>query len=201
MSRILLFSNVIIAFLLLGILPAQPSSGWGIGVSIVDIQQIFEFSTTEGNAYNSSIVVPFIVSPTFRLEPEFGLYRGKNTVELNDNKGEYTSTQWRVGIGIFPQSTLKSSTLYYGARVGYLTFTNEEKETVAGYTETYKVTSSGFFIAPALGGEYFFSNSFCIGAEAQIFYASISTDITDSELDISDSMISTRGLVFVRFYF
>lgn len=180
---------------------AQPTSGWGLGVSVVDIHQIFEFGGSEGNAYNQSITVPIIFSESFRLEPEVGFYRGQNTVELNSDKQENTATQYRFGVGVFPQSMMKSSTLYYGARVGYLSLKLKEEETFSGTTTTDEVTASGFFIAPAIGGEYFFSNSFCVGCEAQLLYASISTDISDSSLEIKDSLISTRGLVFLRFFF
>jgi len=180
---------------------AQPEKGWGIGVAVVDIQQLFEFSASEGMAFNSSIHFPFVLSPTFRLEPEIGYFRAKDVQELNNDKIEDTATQWRVGIGIFPQSVLKSSTLYYGARVGYVNLNLKEEETFQGITSIDEATASGFFVAPAMGGEYYFSNSFSLGAEVQLFYAKLSTDVKNSQVDITTNLINTRGLVFVRFYF
>jgi hypothetical protein len=192
---------VVMVFCFLTIGQTQPSSAWGVGVAIIDMQQLFEYGSSEATAYNTSIVIPIILSEGFRLEPEVGFFRGKNTQELTGDKIEGTATQYRFGVGIFPQSTLESSTLYYGARVGYLSLNLREDETLGGTTTTDERTASGFFVAPAVGGEYYFSNSFCVGAEAQVLYASLSTDIKDSSLDIKDSLISTRGLVFVRFFF
>ncbi len=198
-NGVLLVVMMVFSFLTVG--QTQPASGWGIGVAIIDMQQIFEYGSSDGNAYNSSIVVPIILSEGFRLEPEVGFYRGKSTQELSGDKIENTATQYRFGVGIFPQSILESSTLYYGARVGYLSLNLREDETFGGTTTTDEATASGFFVAPAVGGEYYFSNSFCVGAEAQVLYASLSTDIKDSSVEIKDSLISTRGLVFVRFFF
>lgn len=192
---------VVISFFVVGQVQAQPESGWGIGISVVDIHQIFEFGASEGSAYNHSIIVPIVMSQSFRLEPEIGFYNGKNTWELQGNKEEYTATQYRFGLGIFPQSAMKSSTIYYGARIGYLSLKLKEEETFGGVTQTDEYSTSGFFIAPAVGGEYFFSNSFSLGAEAQVMYASLSSEIEGSDVDISDTLISTRGLVFIRFFF
>ena len=198
-NSVILIVMMVFCFLTVG--QTQPANGWGIGVAIIDMQQIFEYGTSDGNAYNSSIVVPIILSEGFRLEPEVGIYRGKNTQELSGDKIEGTATQYRFGVGIFPQSMLESSTLYYGARIGYLSLNLREDETFGGTTTTDETTTSGFFVAPAVGGEYFFSNSFCVGAEVQVLNANLSTDIKDSSLEIRDSLISTRGLVFVRFFF
>jgi len=85
---------------------AQPASGWGIGISILDAQQAFEIGQTEGAAYNHSITVPIILNQGFRLEPEVGFFNGKSTEEypaFNETE-EYTTTQYRIGIGIFPQA-------------------------------------------------------------------------------------------------
>jgi hypothetical protein len=201
MLRNSVITAIFMVICLFAVIQAQPEKGWGIGVTIVDIQQLFEFSSAEARAFNSSIQVPFVLSPSFRLEPEIGYFRGKEVDELNTYKDEYTATQWRIGIGIFPQSMLKSSTIYYGARVGYVSLNLKEEETIQGITTTDEATASGFFVAPALGGEYFFSNSFSLGAEGQLFYANLSTDIEGAQVDITTSLINTRGLVFVRFYF
>jgi hypothetical protein len=198
-NSVLLVTVMIFCFVMVG--QAQPTNGWGIGVAVIDMQQLFEYGSSDANAYNSSIVIPIILSEGFRLEPEVGIFRAKNTQELSGDKIESTATQYRFGVGIFPQSIFESSTLYYGARVGYLSLNLREDETFGGTTTTDEATASGFFVAPAVGGEYFFSNSFCVGAEAQVLYASLSTDIKDSSVEIKDSLLSTRGLVFVRFFF
>jgi hypothetical protein len=185
---------------------AQPVKGWGIGVSILDAHQAFEIGQTEGSAYNHSITIPIILNQGFRLEPEAGFFNGKSTEEQGQDEEVYTTTQYRVGIGIFPQSSMKSSVLYYGARVGYLVLNRKYEETDVSGSYSEELKGSGIFVAPAIGGEYYFSNSFCIGGEAQILYASINTEVDVSYQatdlpEFKDTLISTRGLVFVRFFF
>jgi hypothetical protein len=187
---------------------AQPVSGWGIGISIFDAQQAFEIGQTEGAAYNHSITVPIILNQGFRLEPEVGFFNGKSTEEYpaSNETEEYTTTQYRIAVGIFPQSTMKSSVIYYGGRVGYLVLNRKYEESDPNSTQSQELNGSGIFIAPTVGGEYYFSNSFCIGAEAQFIYASINTevDVTPAATglpEFKDTLLSTRGLVFVRFFF
>jgi hypothetical protein len=206
MMKSLVIGILVLMVCLMTVSEAQPVKGWGLGISVLDAQQAFEIGQTEGAAYNHSIVVPIILNQGFRLEPELGFFNGKSTEEELQDTEEYTTTQYRIGIGIFPQSSMKSSVLYYGARVGYLVLNRKQEFTDPTGSITQELKGSGIFIAPAIGGEYYFSNSFCIGGEAQIVYASINTEVdvsyqTTSLPEYKDTLLSTRGLVFVRFFF
>jgi len=88
-------------------------------------------------------------------------------------------------------------TLYYGARVGYITQTLTDENG----SETDEVSSSGFYIAPVLGGEHYFSDHFSLGGEAQIIYASVSTKPDEGNWEQDLSAINTRVLVYIRFFF
>ena len=207
MMKSIAIGILIFTVCLLNVSEAQPVKGWGLGISILDAQQAFEIGQVDGAGYNHSITVPIILNQGFRLEPELGFFNGTRTEEYPEfeEEEEYTTTQYRFGVGIFPQSTMKSSVIYYGGRVGYLVINQKEEYKDTGGTETYEFKGSGIFIAPAVGGEYYFSNSFCIGAEAQVVYASITTEVelsfATTQTEFKDNLLSTRGIVWIRFFF
>jgi len=106
-----------------------------IGISIIDLEKIFEMSTSDGVGANATITIPIITSPTFRLEPE----------------------------------------------VGYFSATQDA---------TIRGTTTGFYIAPAIGGEHNFSVHFSIDAEAQVVYASLTNEKEDRDFDFE--LLPTR---------
>jgi hypothetical protein len=195
-----MFKKICIAITLIFLLTtaglAQNSNNVGIGVAVIDVQQIFETLISGGVGMNATIVVPFAASPNLRIEPEFGYFRATEE-DKNGTTETETATSWRVGVGIFPLKIIDSFTLYYGGRVGYISQTFGYEAGSVNLEET----TTGFYIAPALGGEHSFSNHFSIGGEAQVVYATLSTDseFTDDKTD--RSLINTRVLVFIRFYF
>jgi hypothetical protein len=84
-----------------------------------------------------------------------------------------------------------------GARVGYITLTLTDEDD----SGTDELSSSGFYVAPALGGEHYFSDHFSLGGEAQIIYASVSTEPDEGNWEQDLSAINTRVLVYIRFFF
>ena len=176
---------------------AQSSNKTGIGVALIDLQKLFEFSASQGYGANATITVPFILSPGFRLEPEVGYFSASQKADINGTTYEESASSWSIGAGVFPQNVYGDFTLYYGGRVGYMSQTQTDE---AG-TSKEEVTTSGFYIAPAIGGEHNFSDHFSIGAEAQIVYASMTNEEDDRDYDVDLTLIDTRALVFFRFYF
>ena len=53
----------------------------GVGVTISDIKELFQFISSDVGIA-PTIFIPINISPTFRIEPEFGLYM--STLESND---------------------------------------------------------------------------------------------------------------------
>lgn len=83
-------------------------------------------------------------------------------------------------------------------------------------TGTKMQTVDGFFVAPAIGGEYLFSDRFSLGAEVQFRHTSIKGDEVSTlsglrpgvrvpsapEAERFDTSVSTTRVLFVtRFYF
>jgi len=67
------------------------------------------------------------------------------------------------------------------------------------YTETEDESKMDFFIGPAVGGEYFFSEHFSLGGEIQGNFVFLGQYDDDSET--KESMFKMKPLVFVRWYF
>jgi len=175
---------------------AQQKKGTGIGIALLDVQQLFEAAVSEGIGLNATIVVPIAASPTLRVEPEFGYFRATEE-EKNGTTETMTADSWRIGLGIFPLTTYDSFTLYYGARIGYISQTI----TFEAGSVDLEETTTGYYIAPVLGGEHSFSNHFSIGGEAQIVYADLSSDSEFTDVEVTRSLLNTRALVFFRFFF
>ena len=191
--------GVFLLLLLLGTGFAQSSAKMGIGVAIIDFETLFQLAMSEGTGGTATITIPYIMSPTFRLEPEFGYTSGTQKLDgIEGSNWEATTSTMNIGIGIFPQKVYDTFTLYYGARVGYLTQKQTEEETD---TDDYEATASGFYIAPAIGGEHNFNEHFSIGAEAQFVYTSLTSEEQGQDYEIKLTLMNTRALVFFRFYF
>ncbi len=87
---------------------------------------------------------------------------------------------------------------YYGIDIGVI-LSAYSIESNSQYFESVSRDKTDFFIGPAIGGEYMFNDSFSLGAEIQINYISVGQYDDDSQ-DVSQSLISTRGLITLRWY-
>jgi hypothetical protein len=192
-----LFTILFILFLIAGMSFAQEGKKTGIGIAVIDMQKLFEANMSGAGGTYSSITVPIIISPTFRIEPEVGYFSASQEATANGTTVEQTASSWTIGTGIFPQKVFSDFTLYYGGRVGYIS----QKTTSEVGTNKDEETTSGFYVAPAIGGEHNFSDHFSIGAEAQVVFAWMTNEEDDRDYDVDLSMFDTRGLVFFRFYF
>jgi len=191
-----IFVLVVIVFCLASISFGQEGSKTGIGIAIIDLQKLFEMSTSNGIA-NATITVPIIISPTFRIEPEVGYFNASQSADVDGTTYDQSATTWNIGVGILPQKVYETFTLYYGGRVGYLS----QKMTEEAGVNKDEETTTGFYIAPTVGGEHNFSDHFSIGAEAQIVYGSLTNEDDDRDYDVDLSLLETRGLIYFRFYF
>jgi hypothetical protein len=191
MNKLKIFLCLLIALCFIINSYAQSEKKVGIGIVLFDVQKLLEFSASGGEYTINTISIIYETSPTFRIEPEIGYFNGSQEIS-NGMTQEHKITSWRIGVGILPQKPYEKFTLYYGARVGYIN-ENIEDESKA----------NGYYIAPALGGEYFFSNHFSLGGEAQVVYISATTEPEDDyeNWESKLSVVNTRALAFVRFYF
>ena len=138
----------------------------------------------------ASIYVP-ITFTTFRLEPEIGIFR------VSQESGDFStsSTLFQLGTGVFILRPEGNTAFYYGARVG-ITRLSSSTDTAIGENES---SSLNFFVGPATGGEYFFSDNFSLGGEGQLIFTSVGDD--DDDEDDSTSILRTRAIFFFRWYF
>ena len=189
------FVFIIIFLCISGISLGQEATKTGIGIAIIDLEKLFEMNTSGG--VGATITVPIITSPGFRIEPEVGYFSASEKATVSGTTYEESVSSWRIGVGIFPQKMYEDFTLYYGGRVGYIS----QKQTSEGGSDKDEETTTGFFLAPAIGGEHNFSDHFSIGAEAQVVYATLTNEEDDRDYDVDLSLFDTRGLIFFRFYF
>lgn len=200
----------------------QNSVRVGVGITLVDMKELLV--TLAGGAVEiPNFYIPIDISPSVRITPEIGYFQ--TTQEYSSEyKGDYFSdkcehetktSMYQIGLGILAKKSTKDINLYYGIRGGlmHVSVKEEGKCTYVydnyWYTETEteryddEETTSGFYVGPVIGGEYFLSDRFSLGAEVQFKYCSYSIEEEDSEDndEYSVSSLSTKPLVFVRFYF
>ncbi len=137
-----------------------------------------------------SIYVP-IDFGTFRIEPQLGL----SMTSSESGSVEQSRTTLVLGTGIFKEgATISNTVLYYGGRIG-IAQESRSVETPAGDTDD---SSTDLFLGPAVGAEYYFSERFSLGGEAQLMFTSFGEEGDD---DVSSSQFQTQGVFFVRWYF
>jgi hypothetical protein len=138
-------------------------------------------------------LVPVDVGSHFRVEPEVGYTRTMNeqtiqttppTVPLPIPVPIVTNITTRqvvavpsIGTGVFFVQSREKIRLHYGARLGYARTSTEfssVSRTITAATSTTNTTTkqTGYFVGPALGGEYFLGDRFSLGAELHVRYTS-----------------------------
>ena len=163
----------------------------GFGVSLG--KEIIEI----GEAYTMldfpSFYLPISLSPNFRFEPEIGYYRYSGS----DEDWEESYSILSIGCGIFFVTQKGKVDIYYGVRLGFMSTSYSYSYTWDG-VDSDDDSKTDFYIGPAIGGEYFFTDHLTLGGEIQLNYIFIGqwSDGEDSE-----SVIRTKPLIFVRWYF
>ena len=195
-SLILLFGTAF--FLMSNLLHAQEKAArFGIGVSMGKEVLGFEDGGLVTVFDFPSFYMPILISPRFRLEPEIGLWRysgsGKNWEE------SYTILS--LGCGIFPMTKKGKVYIYYGARFGLIRISYSAEYSWNGHTESDDDSKTDFHVSPAIGGEYFFTDHLSLGGEAQLNYIFVGQVDDDDDDDVSESLIRSKTLIFVRWYF
>jgi hypothetical protein len=200
-------------FALLATEPAYAQQGSrrvGIGAALGDVSDVLlQLEVDQVTA--PVILIPIQVTDGFRLEPEIDFFRS-SVKELgpgaSDDEASVNSVNGvEVGIGVFPQTRQENFRLYYGVRVGYTKVVQEDPL----FRDTRTLTLDGFFVSPAVGGEYLFSDRFSLGAEVQLRHTSVKGDNVVEGITLPDgspasdtierSTTATRVLFISRFYF
>ena len=174
----------------------------GIGMTITDVKDLL-YSIMDLGSLTPTFFVPIQFSPNFRIEPEVGLFKYSQERDEENSKSETSANIFQLGVGICPMVHYNNFDLYYGARAGYLKVTSTDEYTTSNYTQKSEETGSGYYIAPVLGGEYYFSKLFSVGGEVQIKYTNmkIETENNLDKIEETSSSFVTKSLVFLRIYF
>ena len=122
-----------------------------------------------------------------RIEPEIGYASFSSESSYSESGDEkMTISTLQIETGLAAQRREGDFVLYGGARFGIVRLgfdrgDNDNSET-------------GYYAGPVAGAEHFVSERFTLGVEGQFVYQAL-----DAGNDVS--AISTRGLLFGRFYF
>jgi hypothetical protein len=137
----------------------------------------------------------------FRFEPTLG-YFSTSSSSKSSTSG-YTSesdfSNVRLGAIIAYAVSKGSMRFYYGIDIGVILSSESSSSTAPGSTSTDE-SKTDFFVGPAIGGEYMFSENFSLGGEIQINYISIGQFNGSSQTDVSQSAVSSRGKIVLRWY-
>jgi hypothetical protein len=154
----------------------------------------------------NNILVPIRMT-TVTFEPEFGFNRA--VVEREVQTGPTTFTKLkstvavkRIGVGLLKQFARRENLEpYLAPRIGFIFASSEEP---SGTTTTIKVSSTNFYLTGASGAQYFLSDHFSLGGEAQLTYTKLGkpkvTGSSFSSSGESGSTITTLGVIAIRWY-
>ncbi len=139
------------------------------------------------------------------VEPELSFYSGSGdntypTSPTNNNSSDYRQYSLETGVYL-RQQVLPSLETYFGGRVGYTSYESSNAY-VSG--TNYKYESSGYYIGPTLGAEYFFNKNFSLGLDVSLIYSSMKYEsgtngVVDYKNDSNVTSYQTRTRL--RYYF
>ena len=189
------------AVLCLALAAAAPASAQ---TSTADVRVGFGASISSiSGAVSPGFLIPIDAIAHFRIEPEIAYSRSKNELTTTSSipiitpglgftpvlvsatsTSTVTSTSTTIGTGVFFVDARDRVRLQYGARFGYVhssteatssTTTSGPAPAIAPSSSSTTSRQSGYFVGPAIGGEYFLADRFSLGAELHLRYTS--TDI------------------------
>lgn len=182
----------------------RPMLGLGvaIGKEVSTLGDLTDPIVTVHQVDFPSIYLPIRLNPGLKIEPEFGITR--YTIDAPDV--DQTFSIMLIGAGAFFLMNVGPVDLSWGLRFAML----KESYDHDGLVD-YTVTRNDMVYGPALGGEYFFTRNFSLGGEVQFNYVKIGeieidgddapTNGLAGDEKIKQSMLRTKPLIFVRWYF
>lgn len=184
--------------------------GIGAGLSLLSPVIIGGSTLFAGPFGGGSLVIPLDIAGVIRIEPEVSFFHYSES----DDTSSDTSTSVKVGAGIFYMFGIgKDAQGTIGARLGpQFVSTAEEREQPDPNGGTLQVettrSSINFAAGPAFGGEYFFSEYFSLGAEAQINFIYLGEESIDIDPgpdpggnDQTGFAAHTNAVIFARVFF
>jgi hypothetical protein len=159
----------------------------------------------------SKIMIPFTMG-NLKIEPEIGWMRYSTTNKHIAAKIESSSksSSYKFGVGLFSVKSVKKTDIYFGGRVGIIMASSSSKE--PDFADPQKTVETSYssthiFLGPCFGGEYYISDNFSFGGEAQLIYTKVGQQKekiagkeTKPDPETSTSMIDTRYMFIFRWY-
>ena len=185
--------------------PAESAGRVGIGVTLNPTMVLADENLGFIPLGVTNFVLPIRVSSRVTLEPEFGVFRLTDEFTAGGVRDETTLNNFRIGVGLLFNLADRAALIpYIGPRAGIVLTSQEERSTFGGTTTTTSQDQTGIYAGGAIGAQHFFTRHFSLGGEVQLLYTTISSDETASSgtpPERSQSLVTTNGLVVVRWFF
>ena len=211
----LLFSFCFVVLVFTASVSAQ-SSKFGIGFNLIDLLRNSDPIDMTEHEITGTIKYPVlhmtVLSPTIRFDPEFSYWRHAKTTGLKGVRFKTILRQSVIhiapGVARSINSSPKSQS-YIGVKTGldFITTKSEWANDKDGINRT-QTKQLHLFIGPYLGTEYFLTQALSLGGEFQLLYTFVGQKNNkfnwkrpDEEMDISESILKSKALVYLRWYF
>ena len=141
----------------------------------------------------------------FTVEPELSFYDSSQdtthpTSPSNNNTSDYQQYTLETGV-YWRQPVIPSVEMYVGGRVGY-TRSEESRAYSSSPSSNYSYETSGFYLGPTLGAEYFFNKHFSLGLDVSLLFESTTEERTSGSPYTQDrDEINYQSRAKLRFYF
>lgn len=178
-----------IAFALVFTAPLAAAVDVGLGVSL---------NNNGGGSGGYGVSMPLRFG-NFTVEPELSFYDYKEdtTYPLSPASNySYESQEYTLETGVYwRQQVIPAVEMYVGGRVGYVNY--ESSSTPGSSYET-----SGFYLGPTLGAEYFFNKHFSLGLDVSLLYETTTRErISSNPYEEDRDEINYQSRAKLRFYF
>ncbi|MBM2816312.1 MAG: hypothetical protein HW421_3074 [Ignavibacteria bacterium] len=154
----------------------------------------------------SQFYVPINFTKNFRCEPFFYYYNSNSAyqTETGSKKIEKDETGIALGTGIFYCFDANKSTVpYLGLKFGYGSNSSSSNASSSDFEDSQSI----IMLSGVIGGDYFFSPNFSLGAEVNLNYQSYGEPTEKSGTsevkfkEYSKAQISTSAMIIARIYF
>ena len=200
MKKLILTSILLIS---INNLYSQDSSSvkYGFGLSIIDFRNAVDGVYTY-HGYSPNFSIPIIINSNFKIEPTIGFYSRTFKYKSANDDEERNENSFQIGIGIFSIKKYDNLMIYYGGHLGVILLYKDEKDDNVTYIDE---EGFGYFVSPAIGGEYFISDHFSVGGEIQFKYYIIESteklpNGSPPKIEYTFNSFIVRSMVILRFY-
>jgi|GEM_PF-3553446 len=184
-------SGVVVAVSLSLTVPLAAAMDIGVGANL-------NLAGGGGTGYGVSLPMRF---GNMMVEPALSIFdHSSDNSDPPFPSNTYNYQHYTLETGIYwRKEVVPSVETYIGGRVGYIK--EESSQSYPGLS--YSIDTSGYYIGPTFGAEYFFNKHFSMGLDVSLLYSSLSGDGYSGgqaqSTSTKDTYTQTRALL--RFYF